>query len=569
MEYVAEILVFAVFAMSLNLLLGYAGQVSVAHAAFGAFGGYAFATIVLKAEGPPWVAVLGAIVVAAVAGVLVGLPALRLNEEYLILLTLAVQTIVVTFVSASPDYGGPYGIPLANLDFFGISLSQPVSFVPGFIVIALIVGVLCWRIGESPFGRVLKGIREDELLTRSLGKHIYASKLIIFTVAAGFAGLAGSMLVILSSVATPSLFSFDQSVAILAMVVIGGRANLFGAVLGSALLVVLTPLLKAVLGLPPQQASYARMIVFGLVLLIVVWVRPQGIVPERSGKTRVAGGKRTAPQAAADGLVVATGGAKSVLPNEGDELVRIEGLSKSFGGIRAASDLNFALKRHQITALIGPNGAGKSTVFNLLTGQIRPDAGRVFLGEEDITGRSPDAIARKGMVRSFQHVRLIGRLSALQNVMLAIPGQEGERFGRLWVPGRRVRTGELAAREEASKWLNFVGLGDLAEVAASQLSFGDQKLLSLARTLATGADVLLLDEPASGIEGAWVDRMLELIQRACDEGRTVCIVEHNLDLVRRIADHVIFLELGEITAEGSYDELISNPRLVEAYFGTQ
>jgi branched-chain amino acid transport system permease protein len=251
------------------------------------------------------------------------------------------------------------------------------------------------------------------------------------------------------------------------------------------------------------------------------------------------------------------------------DIVRVAGLSKAFGGIHAARDLDFVLRRGEVTALIGPNGAGKSTVFSLLTGQQRADSGRVLLRGVDISGKTTDAIARAGMVRSFQHMRLVGRLTALQNVMLAIPGQRGEQFANLWLPWRRLRTDELAHLDEARGWLRYVGLEHAADSPAASLSFGEQKLLSLARTLATRADVLLLDEPASGIEGVWVDRMLELIQRVCADGRTVCIVEHNLDLVRRIAGQVLFLELGVITARGGYKELVDDPRLAEAYFGTQ
>lgn len=578
MEYVAEFLVFATFALSLNLLLGYAGQVSVAHAAFGAVGGYVFAAGTMTAGLPSGVALVGAPIFAGLLGLLVGLPALRLSEEYLILLTLAVQTIVVTFLNASPDFGGPYGLPVSGVELFGVPLVQPIDFLPWFLALAGLVAVVCWRVGESPFGRVLKGIRQDPELTRSLGKRVYRSKLVVFTLAAACAGIAGTMLVLLNSIATPQLFSFDQSVAILAMVVIGGRANALGAALGAALIVLLEPFLELVLQLPPQQASFVRSIVFGLLLVVVVLVRPQGLIPERKrggvrnrdAEAAVAGPGGAVRRLSGGASAEAPGRPSSDDPPSGAApIVEVSGLTKSFGGIRAARDLDFSLYAGRVTALIGPNGAGKSTVFGLLTGQVAADAGSVRLRGDELVGLPTDEIARRGMVRSFQHVRLINRLSAVENVMLAVPGQKGEKFGDLWLPGRRVSRSEIRVREEALRWLDYVGMAEHAVTPAGSLSFGDQKLLSLARILASGADVILLDEPASGIEGALLDRVLKLVRQVAHDGRAVCIVEHNLDLVRQIADDVLFLELGEITARGSYEDLINDPRLSEAYFGTQ
>ena len=226
------------------------------------------------------------------------------------------------------------------------------------------------------------------------------------------------------------------------------------------------------------------------------------------------------------------------------------------------------LRRGTITALVGPNGAGKTTVFNLLTGAIPPDAGTVLLNGEELVGLNPYQVARKGMVRSFQDVRLFNRLSCLQNVMMAVQEQPGENFGTLAVAKRRVVRAEAETKEKAMGWLGFVGMAEFADLPAGALSYGQTKLVSLARVLATEADVLLLDEPASGIDTKWVDTMLDLIEQVRDQGRTVCVVEHNLHVVGRLADHTYFMELGEITAQGTIDELTNTPRLAEVYFGT-
>jgi branched-chain amino acid transport system permease protein len=243
------------------------------------------------------------------------------------------------------------------------------------------------------------------------------------------------------------------------------------------------------------------------------------------------------------------------------------GLTKHFGGIQAADDLSLHLRRGHVTGLIGPNGAGKTTVFNLLTRVIPPDKGSIRLNGIDIGGWTLDRIARAGMARTYQDVRVFRRMSVIENVALAVPDQLGERFtaalGRPFASARAER----ATRERALEHLAFVGLADQADVLAGSLAFGDQKLLALARVLATGADVLLLDEPASGIDMEWIERMLETIARLRDEGKSVCLVEHNLHVVERVADSIYFMEAGRVTAEGSMQQLIAQERLAEVYFG--
>lgn len=606
-SYLNSILLFTVFALSLNLLLGYTGQVSVAHAAFGAVGGYAVAYLFLEHETPLWIGLIVAIVLSALVGLVVGLPALRLSTEFLILLTLATQTIIIALVVTSSQLGGTYGLQgVSGLSLFGQELLLPSDLLPFFLVFAVITYLIVRRLGESPYGRVLRGIREDEVACRSLGKNVFAYKLTVFSVTAAMAGLAGAMLVLQNGLAAPSLFSFDQSTAIVAMVILGGTGNLLGSILGATVLVLLTPFFQNVLDFNPEKASLWRLVAYGVVLLVVMLVRPQGLIPE--GVTPIGMVRRLtrrAPsaepaQAAAPGAhapVHVKHGAFSEpevdidldqdahaltelahhgdLPDTvvsggrtGEVVLKVEGLTKRFGGITAAEDLNIELRRGTITALVGPNGAGKTTVFNLLTGAIRPDSGVVTLRGEDISGLRPDQIANKGMVRSFQDVRVFPRLTSLQNVLLAIQGQPGETASGLFLRPAATAKVEKDARAKALEWLSFVGMEAYAEIPAGALAFGQQKLVALARVLATEADVVLLDEPASGIDAQWVEVMLGLIEQLRDKGRTICIVEHNLHVVGRLADHTYFMELGRITAQGSFEELTGETRLAEAYFGT-
>jgi branched-chain amino acid transport system permease protein len=574
-SYLNEIFIFVIFAASLNLLLGTTGQVSVAHGAFGAVGGYTLAYLFLNHGTPLWMGLVLGVAGSGLLGVAVGLPALRLTTEWLILLTLAVQTIVIAFASTSSALGGTYGLQnISGFSLFGKDLLQPTDFVPLLLAVLTVVLIVVHRMAESPYGRVLRGIREDEIACRSLGKNVFTYKLTVFGVTAAMAGLAGALLVTQDQIASPTLFGFDQSTAIIAMVILGGTGNMMGSVVGATVLVLLTPFIQNVLHFDADKASLWRLIAYGLVLLTVMVLRPQGLLPEGNRWWR----RKTPASPRADSVMAHAAGElvhRAALPlahdvdaSGPDAVLSVAGLSKQFGGITAAHELSIELRRGTITALVGPNGAGKTTVFNLLTGAIRPDAGTITLKGLDITGLRPAAVAQRGMTRSFQDVRTFPRLSALDNVMLAVPDQPGEHLSQVFLLPRRTALGERRVREIAMQWLSFVGLESLAAQPAGSLSFGQQKLLALGRVLATDADVVLLDEPTSGVDQQWVDVMLGLIEELRAHRRTICIVEHNLNVVGRLADHTYFMELGRITAEGTFAELTSDRRLAEAYFGT-
>jgi branched-chain amino acid transport system permease protein len=221
-----------------------------------------------------------------------------------------------------------------------------------------------------------------------------------------------------------------------------------------------------------------------------------------------------------------------------------------------------------VTGLIGPNGAGKTTVFNLLTGVIPPDEGTVRLRDQDITGWTLNHIAHAGMARTYQDVRVYPRMSVLENVMLAVPNQPGERLTTALFRPLKTRASEGETVERAVRQLEFVGMADRRHQLVGGLAFGEQKLVALARLLATEADVLLLDEPASGVDIDWVERMLSLITDLRARGKSVCVVEHNLHVVEQVADRIYFMESGHITAEGTMEELMSQERLAEVYFGS-
>jgi branched-chain amino acid transport system permease protein len=572
--------------------------VSVAHASFGAIGGYAMGYLSLTHG---WNFLIGTVIgmaLAFVIGSIVALPALKLTVEYLILLTLAVSSVILGLLVATPSMGGTFGLiglPTANL--FGWHLREPHDWVLPSLAAMLIVYAICRRIGESPVGRVLKGIREDPIATQALGKNVFGYKVAVFGISSALAAFAGALLAAWLQLATPSVFGFAFALTIFAIVIFGGMGNLTGTVLGAAVVVLLEPVLRRVVKIEASRASIVQLIVYGLALALLMRVRPQGALPEGFSLWRWLRGERArrhrvemvegwVPKSVgvherdvrADGLP--DGHAAEGLPIRQSEIDRHQkwldapvvletsGVGKRFGGIVAANDLHIELRRGTIAALVGPNGAGKTTVFNLLTGAIAPDSGSVKLNGDELVGLNPAQVARKGLVRSYQDVRLFNRLSCLQNVMMAVQHQAGENFATLAFAHRRVVAVEEQTRTAAMDWLGFVGMADFADVPAGALSYGQTKLVSLARVLATEAEVLLLDEPASGIDTRWVDTILDLIETVREQGRTVCVVEHNLHVVGRLADHTYFMELGEITAAGTIAELTNSPRLAEAYFGT-
>ncbi|KQW47387.1 hypothetical protein ASC77_13035 [Nocardioides sp. Root1257] len=562
-NYLVQALLLASLALSVNLLVGYAGQVSVAHAAFAGIGGYTVGYLTTARDWPFVATLVAAAVIAALVGVVIGLIALGLAEEFLILMTLAFSLAVIGIFATFDALGGVMGITnISGLSILGLSLETPRDWLAPAAVTLVLVFAVCWRIGESPYGRVLKGIREDTEATRSLGKNTFAYKIAIFAITAGMAGWVGALYSGWLGLATPTAFGFQLAMAVFAMVIVGGSANLVGSVVAAIALTMIEPVLRQVVGLQSSEAALWQLVIYGGLLVLMMIVRPQGLFAERfrhvappTGERVQVLGERTAP-------VVRDLDAHPVV-------LKAEGLGKRFGGIVAAKDLGLELRRGTITALVGPNGAGKTTAFNLLTGAVVPDSGSVLLDGEELVGRRPDEIVRAGLVRTYQDVRLLSRLSCLENVMLAVPDQHGEHLGRLFVPGRAVSRADHAVAEQAMEWLGFVGMADHAGVPADALSYGQSKLVSLSRALATRAPVLLLDEPASGVDSTWVETMLTMVDAVRAEGRTVCLVEHNLDVVRELADHTYFMELGEITASGTIAELTSSARLTEAYFGAQ
>lgn len=596
MNYLADvgitILIYVMLGLSLNLLLGYAGQISLAQATFYGIGAYTAGLLtmptlnaaatgiaargVTSGQGWNWLpAMVVAVLVAFLFASVISAPAARrVTGEYLILLTLAFQIIANQLMNSLTNVtGGPYGLtPIPPFNVFGRTFvdSEPVFLI--VLTFTVLSFLLAWGIAESPFGRILKGIREDEVAVRALGKDTVRIKIVIFGLSAAMAGLAGTVAAYYYQFIAPGNYSLDLSIFLVAVVVLGGAGNLIGTLIGAVILGSLSPILQNVPGIGAANSIPWQGVIYGLGLVGIMLFRPQGILPEGADVGSLWKRRRLPVPVGLSAVTADEPMIRQVSsPAEGkatEPVVQISGLSKNFGGVAAVDNVDLTLIRGCITALIGPNGAGKTTIFNLVTGVLKPDAGRVMVNGLNVVGKSPHEITRLGMTRSFQDVRLFRRITAIQNVAMAVPGQLGE--NPLWLLGNPLqsRRQEKKTLESAWSYLDFVGMANKGEELVSNLSFGEQKLVAIARLLATECSVLLLDEPTSGLDHGSVDRMLQLVLDLPRVGKTICIVEHSVNVVGQLANRAYFLDQGRVIQEGTMEELTSQKHLVELYFGT-
>lgn len=589
MDYVLHILVFlcifAILAASYNLLIGFSGLFSMAHAAFYGIGAYTFALAsvgnnpLFRAPVPFLVALALAVAVSAACGVLIAVPALRVNADYLVVLSFGFQTVAVgiflNWIEVTGGEGGVAGVPRPTV--LGLRLSE----LPLFLLYALAVTALAyyavWRVTGTPFGRMLRAVRDDQVAAAAMGKNVVRVKITMFCFAGALAGLAGAVFAQYVRVVDPNSFRLNVSIEVLAMLILGGTANVFGSALGAAVLIVLPEALRF-LDVGSAFAEQVRQIAFGVMLILILRFRPQGLLPEywlpdflRRRREREVREALAALEREGGGdiaRIVASSRPATAASGDDGVLMHVRNVSKSFGGIQALKDFSTALERGKITSLIGPNGAGKTTAFNVITGFLAPDAGSVHLRGRNITGVKPHQVSGLGIARSFQNLRLFYQMSALDNVMVAVPGQRAERLWRTLLRVGECTREERETRRRALAILSAVGLKDKALELAENLSYAEEKLLAVARLLAMDAELLLLDEPGSGLDPASLEALFAMIRDLAKSGKTICIVEHNLDVIKELSDKVVFLDEGRALAEGPPGTILQNRDLAERYFGT-
>lgn len=560
----------AIAAVGLHILFGLTGQLSLGQNGFMAIGAYVSGVLTVRLGLPVWLAFVCALLVNSLVAVLVGTSVARLKGFYLAIATLAFGTIVYAFVGAiSPITGGGAGLwdipPIA----IGSKLERPEYYLLTWFVLGLLV-VLAQNIAHSRIGRAMLASKDDSTAAECLGMKVAFHRVQAFMLAAGCASVAGTLMAHYIRYIVPEYFTLDLALNQLLIVLFGGAALAWGTVIGASFIVSLPYLLGVFADYKP--------IVYGVLFALVLIFMPNGILAALGNLARRLFGSGTETvhgNGAADGALRQMGefptfarrslGANGSRP--GTPLLMVQSLEKGFGGLKALNGVEMTVSEGSITALIGPNGAGKTTLLNVITGVARAGSGHISYLGRSITGLGADGIADLGIQRTFQTPRVFGEMNVLENVMAGryCRTRTGLLSSALRLPG--LRWEESQVRQEALELLRFVGLESVRYASAGSLPHGDQRLLELARALASQPRLLILDEPAAGLNEAETDLLKEILLTIRRFGITVLFVEHDMRLVTGVSDRVIALEFGTVIAEGSAQEVQSNERVIQAYLG--
>jgi branched-chain amino acid transport system permease protein len=572
----AEIVaIFTLIVSGTNLSYGYAGELSLGQPAIYAVGAYVAGYMALHGANDLLFALLVGGVAAALTGLIVGIPGLRLASWSLAMVSLFIVLLVPDLASMLQQYTGGFndmtGIPPAEL--FGSVLTQ------GEFYVACVVVAAAWLAFErnlvlSRHGTAIRVLKESPVLTESLGSSVYWMKLKVYVLGSIPAGLAGVLFAYYDQFLSPTTFGFDVAVGILAASVLGGAQSVYGAILGAALLQI---------G-PFEFTSFQSysLIVYGGMLLVAGLLLRDGITTRARMALRWALARwpvlaavdptvphpargRADPPAASAGMSEA---ADLVPRHEGNRPpLHIDGVRKRFGGLNALNGVSLTIRPGEVTAIIGPNGSGKTTLLNVVSGLIKPSGGTVRLGERTLSGRRAYRVARLGVTRTFQTPVIPAGLSGVE--VVAAARFRGDHVGLLptVLRTRRFRAARDRDHAAALKALRVVGLGDQADAAASSLPLGTRRRVEVARAIAAGPRVVLLDEPASGLSEAEIAELGRLVRVVAAAGAIVILVEHNFSFVLSTADVIHVMSLGEIVVSGTPGEIRSHPQTMATYIG--
>ena len=539
---------------------------SLASAGFAAIGAYASAILSVKLGLPLVLSVPAASLIAGAAALVIGLPALRLKDVYLAIATLGFGEIVRVSIILLPDLTG--GSTGANLSTGFAYETMKRNMTPVLVVALLCLSYLFWATSRSRTGRALRAIRENPEAASTMGIDVVAYKNLVFVASALIAGAAGAFYAHSVGSLDSGDFKFSRAVDILGYAVLGGSASWFGPLLGAGLLTALPLLLRDGLSFL-KDFSQLPNIVNGLALMLVITFMPGGLAAAFQGGARSAGKSaagRKAKGAGPEGLL-----APAETPREapGQTLLSIQGLSRRFGGVEALSEVGFDLEAGKIYGLIGPNGAGKTTFINVVSGMIEPSAGRILWEGREIQGRPAHRIARAGIGRSFQNIRLFGEMSVLDNVVVGMHSRLSSPLPAALLGAPSQRREEARAQAEALSLLEELGLEGLARHEASRLSYGDQRRVEIARALAMRPRLLLLDEPAAGMNEGETEALGAFILELKRQGYSLLVVEHHMDLIMKICDEIIVLNFGRKIAQGEPCLVARDEAVLEAYLGRE
>jgi ABC-type branched-subunit amino acid transport system ATPase component/ABC-type branched-subunit amino acid transport system permease subunit len=558
-------LIYAIVALGLNILVGLAGLVSLGQAGIYALGAYVAAVLSTQHGVGFWSVAAAAMALTALVGALLAYPTVRVRGVYLAVITIAfgliVQNIAIEWRAVTGGTLGISNVPRINLGAGPLSTQGLYAL---FASVAFLVFLLHHTIMASRFGRAMRAVSQSETAAKALGINPISLRVLAFVIAAVTAGLAGALYAYLNRYVNPDTFSFGDSIRFLLMVILGGAGTTLGPLVGAGVLTWIPNVL--------QQFGKWQLFAYGALLAIVIFILPRGIVGTLGDLADRWLGRGAAGARRAESWPQPSPAIRDLLgkpaPTMPAPIVATEALTIRFGGLTAVNDVSFAVLPATIHAVIGPNGAGKTTLLNALSGFYKPTEGVIRLQGQPLAGRESHAVARAGLTRTFQNTELFADMTVAENVAVALYSRARVGFLRaaLRLPGFFREERAHAAR--VSALLAYVGLSAFAEERARNLPFGHQRRLEIARALALEPSVLLLDEPAAGLTSGEIDALIALIRDLKTMGLTIILVEHHVDMIMAVSDHVTVLDYGEVIASAAPAAVRDDPRVISAYFGS-